>query len=133
MSRMTMGQSKHAEPFWEATKEKKLMYQYCTATDKPVFYPRQISPYSLKETLEWRESSGKGEVYAVTVVHKPTMPMYMPKVPYAVAIVELDEGYRMMSEIVNADVEKVKVGDRVKVTWEELSGGKNYPVFEPDA
>lgn len=133
MSRMIMGQSKHAEPFWEATKTKKLMYQYCTSADKAVFYPRQISPYSLKDTLVWRESVGKGEIYAVTVVHKPTLPMYMQKVPYAVAIVEMDEGYRMMTEIVNTDVEKVKVGDRVKVTWEELSEGKNYPVFEPEA
>lgn len=131
MSRMIMGTSKHAEPFWEATKDKKLLIQWCTATDKGIHYPRQLSPYTLEDTLEWREASGKAEVYAVTVVHKPSMPPMMAKVPYAVALVDLEEGVRMMTEIVNCNPEEIKVGDKVQVTWEELPGGRHMPVFEP--
>lgn len=128
MSRMIMGTSPHAEPFWEATKEKKLLMQWCTTVNKPVHYPRQLSPFTLEDTLEWRESPGRGEVYAITVVYKPSMPM--AKVPYAVALVDLEEGARMMTEIVNCDPTEVKVGDKVQLTWDELPGGRHMPVFE---
>lgn len=130
MSRMIMGTSKHAEPFWEATKEKKLLIQWCTHAEKPVHYPRELSPYSLEDTLEWREASGKAEVYAVTVVHRPTIPVAKGRVPYTVALVNLDEGVRMLTEIINCNPEDVKVGDKVQVAWEALAGGRHLPVFE---
>ncbi|MDY6943364.1 MAG: OB-fold domain-containing protein [Pseudomonadota bacterium] len=132
MSRMMMGTSPHAEPFWKATEEKKLVIQYSPETKRYVHYPREPIVVSPKTgEVEWREASGKGEVYAFSVMRKPGNPAMAAKVPYVVALITLEEGVRFMSNIVNCAPEDVKVGMPVKVTWEELPKGRHFPVFEP--
>ena len=87
--------------------------------------------------MEWRQSSGKGTVYAVSVQHRPVNPTMADRVPYAVALIEVDAGdpespntVRVMSNIVNCDPLHVNVGDAVTLAWEPLSDGRNLPVFE---
>jgi len=70
-----------------------------------------------------RDSSGQGAVYACTVEHKA-------EPPYVVALVELDEGVRLLSNVVGSPPDQVAIGDRVTVTWEPLSDGRNLPLFE---
>jgi len=112
-----------AEPFWEATRDERLILQWCTACEQPVWYPREVCPTCLGDTLEWRDSSGQGAVYACTVEHKA-------EPPYVVALVELDEGVRLLSNVVGSPPDQVAIGDRVTVTWEPLSDGRNLPLFE---
>ncbi len=132
MSRMMMGTSPHAEPFWKATEEKKLVLQYSPETQKYYHYPREAVVVSPKTgEVEWREASGRGEVYAFSIMRKPGNPGMAANVPYVVALVTLEEGVRMMTNVVNCPVESVKVGMKVKVTWEELPKGRHLPVFEP--
>ncbi len=130
MKRMILGTSPVAAPFWEATKEKKFLLQFCATTGKAIWYPRDFSPHALGGNVEWREASGKGVVYAVSVMHRPGNPAMAEAVPYAVALIDLEEGARMLSNVVNCDPDSIKVGDKVKPAWEPLEGGRHLPVFE---
>jgi uncharacterized protein len=124
--------SEVAQPFWDATREQRLVLQWCADCDKAIFYPREVCPRCLKsDGLEWRDASGRGEVYAVSVQHAPQIPMPAYEAPYAVAVVELEEGVRMLSTIVGTDPESVTVGQAVTVAWEPLSDGRNLPLFQP--
>jgi hypothetical protein len=110
-------------PFWDATRERKLLLQWCVTCNAPIFYPREVCPGCLGHELEWREASGRGQVYAYTVDHRNAEELV------TVALVELDEGVRMMSNVVNYT--ELSVSMPVSVTWEPLSDGRNLPVFEP--
>ena len=124
--------SEVAKPFWDATREERFVLQWCADCGKAIFYPREVCPSCLRsEGLEWRDASGTGVVYAVSVQHAPQMPMPAYAAPYAVAVVELAEGVRMLSTIVGTDPESVTVGQAVTVTWEPLSDGRNLPLFQP--
>jgi uncharacterized OB-fold protein len=120
------------EPFWEASREQRFLVQRCDRCDHPIFYPREVCPTCLQsDQLAWTESEGRGVVHAISVQHKPANPMMADRVPYAVAIVELADGIRLMSNIVVDDPESVAVGDPVQLTWEPLSDGRHLPQFEP--
>lgn len=124
---MTPPTSELTEPYWEATKQKKLLLQWCRSCDQAVHYPREACPRCLGFDLEWRPASGKGEVYAVSVQARA------PE-PYAVALIDLEEGTRVMTNITGVDdLYSIKVGMPVRVAWEELSDGRNLPQFEPTA
>lgn len=124
-------ESPASEPFWAATREKRFLYQWCTACAAPVFYPREVCPGCLGSSLEWREASGRATVYTFSNVHRPQMPNFILPAPYTVALVELEEGPRIMTNIVGCDPEEVAVGMAVRVTWEPLDDGRNLPLFEP--
>jgi uncharacterized OB-fold protein len=118
-------------PFWEASREQRFVVQWCSDCEAPIFYPREVCPQCLGTNLEWRPSEGRGTVYAVSVQHKPANPMMADRVPYAVALVELSDGIRLMSNIIGCDPESVAVGQSVQVAWEPLSDGRHLPQFEP--
>jgi uncharacterized protein len=122
--------SDDTEAFWEATRDKRLVLQWCTTCDKAIFYPRAACPGCLGDTLEWRTSAGIGRVHAVSVQHKAANPFMADRVPYAVALVDLDEGVRLMTNIVGCDPEEVTVDMAVSVTWEPLTDGRHLPLFE---
>ena len=74
------------QPFWDATKEKRFLVQWCVDCAQPVFYPREVCPRCLGSDLEWREGRGRGVVYAVTVEYKPQNPAMAERAPYAVIL-----------------------------------------------
>ena len=120
-----------SRPFWDATRERRLLLQWCTACDAPLWYPRDFCPACARSELEWREASGRGVVYAYTVEQRPTMPKRFGEAPFVVALVELEEGVRMLTNVVGGRPDAVTVGMPVQVTWEELSDGRHLPLFEP--
>jgi uncharacterized OB-fold protein len=120
------------EPFWEATRRHVFLLQWCTECEQPIFYPREACPLCLGTSIEWRPASGEGRVYAVSVQHRPPMPLpFYSEGPYAVALVDLAEGVRVMSNVVGCPPEEVVVGMPVALTWEPLSDGRNLPQFAP--
>lgn len=121
------------EPFWAATRERRLLVQWCVSCEQPVWFPREVCPWCLDNALEWREASGRGVVYAFLVEHRPNLPEVFGDSPYVVALVDLSEGVRLMSNIVGCRPDTVDVGLPVQVTWESLSDGRNLPLFEPVA
>ena len=115
-------------PFWEAAKQGKLVLQFCKDTNQFQHYPRPVSIFTGSRNLEWREVSGRGLVYACTVIRVPG-PGLDGRLPLSVVTVELDEGVRMLGNIVNVEADKVAIGQRVEVTWDRLSDDFQYPAF----
>lgn len=119
------------QPFWDATREERLLVQWCDQCDAPIFFPREVCPTCLGSDLSWRDATGGATVYAVSVQHRPAYPTMADRVPYAVALVDLDEGIRMMTNVVGCPPDDVSVGQRVELCWEPLSDGRNLPQFRP--
>ena len=110
----------------EYCKKGQLAYQVCTDDGTPVFYPRAVAPGTASPNLEWRVSKGLATVYATTVVYARDQP------PHNVVLVDVDEGFRMMSRVEDIDPLQVKIGMRLKV---RIHPGDEkqppYPVFVP--
>lgn len=119
-----------SEPFWEATRERRLVLQHCDSCDRAVWYPRVLCPHCSGVDLTWREASGRGTVYAVSVQHRPGHPALADRVPYVVALVDLDDGVRMMTSVIGCPADDVRIGLRVRPAWEELSDGRHLLVHE---
>ncbi len=110
----------------EHCKRGELAYQVCLDDNTPVFYPRSVAPTTGSTNLEWRVSKGLGTVYATTVVYAKDRP------PHNVALIDIDEGYRMMSRVEDIDPMQVRIGMRVKVRFEPGNEKQPpYPVFVP--
>ena len=118
-----------SRPFWEATRERRLLLQYCTVAQKFQHYPRPVSIYTGRKTIEWRAVAGAGQVYAFTVTYRAP-PAFRGREPYIVATIELDEKVRLMSNVVECGPDDVRVGSRVRLAWAPVGGGFNFPVFE---
>ena len=120
------------EPFWDATREGRLLLPWCRSCDQPFWFPRETCPRDLSPDLEWRATEGRGAVHAVSVMPKPGNPLMAGREPYVVALIDLDDGVRVMSTVVATDPWSVAVGDRVVLRWEPLSDGRRLYVFERD-
>jgi uncharacterized OB-fold protein len=103
-----------------------LAYQVCLDDNRPFFYPRVVAPATGSANLEWRVSKGLGTVYTTTAVH------YKDEPPLNVAMIDLDEGFRMMSRVEDIDAMQVKIGMRVKFRVHPGDAKQApYPVFTP--
>lgn len=111
-------------PFWEGARQGKLLLQYSPSANRYQFYPRPFLAGTGESDLEWRESSGKGEVYSMTRIHRPLMGG--THVPYICALVQLDEGVRFLSRVISPEC---RIGDRVEVVWEPRGLDPPFPVF----
>lgn len=118
-----------AEPFWDATRERRLVLPWCAVCGRPHWYPREVCPHCLGDDLEWRPADGSGVVYAVSVQHRPGPGRDPAAGPYAVALVDLPEGVRMMGNVVGGDPEQVHVGMPVELAWQPLSDDRHLPQF----
>jgi len=121
-------QDSDSRPYWEGLRQGELRIQRCNSCSKAVFYPRSICPYCHSDQLAWIVASGKGTIYSYTVVHQAFGP-FAADVPFVIAIIELQEGARMMSRIVDAPRERVAVGAAVRVTFENVGEDLTLPYF----
>lgn len=110
------------QPFWDGLRERKVRIQYSPSSDQWVFYPRSHAPLTLADDLEWRDISGEGTLYTYTIARRPTAPDFAGEEPQIIAVVELDEGPRLTSTLVNVDEDQIAVGMRVKPVFEDLPG-----------
>ena len=116
-----------SQPYWDACKKGKLKMQQCVACGRFQFYPRIICSICSGDSLEWVTVSGNGTVASFTTIARAVSKAY--EAPYVVALIDLDEGPRMMSSISDSGVNDLKVGSRVRVTFEEWSKDIMMPVF----
>ena len=112
--------------FWEGAATGELLIQRCTACGVCQFYPRPFCLACHTGDPEWVRAAGTGTVYAMTTVHLHVDPALEP--PYVVAVVQLDEGPRLVTNLVGT---RAAIGDRVQVAWREREGAPPLPVFEP--
>lgn len=122
-----------SRPFWDAAREGRLLIQRSRRTGRAVFYPRAVSPFGPDDELEWFEASGRGTVYSYTVARRPTAPAWAEDGPYVIAIVELEEGAHMTSNIVECDPDRVRIGMPVEAVFEAVTPEFTLVKFRPAA
>ena len=122
-----------SRPFWDTAKDHRLTFQRCRLCGTNVFYPRDVCPgpdcFGVG-TLDWVVSSGKGNVYAFTVSYQPAHPAFKEDIPYVLAIIALEEGWRMNSNIVNGDPAEIAIGMPVEVVWDDVTPEFTLPKFQ---
>lgn len=116
------------QPFWDGIAEGRLRLQRCAACTRHVFYPRPVCPHCSSLELEWVDASGRGSLYSFSVVHR--RPPGFDESPYAVALVDLAEGVRMMTRLVEVSLDDLEIGQAVEVA---IQGEPALPYFRPSA
>jgi uncharacterized OB-fold protein len=129
MSRHLPVPSKISQPFWDSCKAEAMQIQKCESCGTFAFYPVYICPECASRKLAWTRVSGKATIYTYTVAQKSVFEDV--KGPMVVALVELEEGAMMTSNIVNADPAALAVGMPVRLCYEPISEDITLPVFEP--
>ena len=118
-------------PFWQAARENKLMIQKCSSCQRHIFYPRLGCPFCFSDQVTWVESAGKGKVYTFSVAQNNAPSAFMGDLPFVIAIVRLDEGVQMMTNIVGCDPAQVRCEMPVTVVFEKLNDEITLPKFKP--
>jgi hypothetical protein len=123
--------SPESKPYWEALREHRLVLPSCKACGHCWFPPTLLCPNCNAADVEWRESSGRGKVFTYVVFHRVYHRGFAGEVPYVVALIELDEGPRLLSNIVGIPPEQVTCDMRVHVVYEDITADKTLPKFTP--
>lgn len=105
-------------PYWQGAREGVLLLQRCLDCRVLRFYPRRTCPACWSARAEWERVSGRGRVHSFTIIHRPPAPAFAGRVPYVVALVDLEEGPRLMANVVGAAALEVAIDDPVVVTFE---------------
>src|SRR2546426_11511285 len=116
--------SPETRPFWDAAAAGRLMIKSCGACSRAHYYPRALCPFCGSDRTEWLPASGRGTIYSYSVMRR------LP-VPYAIAYVTLEEGVTMMTNIVDGDLDRLRIGQPVRVVFQPTDGGPPVPMFAP--
>ena len=120
------------QPFWEAARARTLVIQQCADCGHRLFPPGANCPKCGSADLDWTPVSGRGVIYTYTVAHRPPHPVLAEQCPLAIAVIELDEGPRMMSNVVGCDPTTLTINQPVQVAFEPIDESDMVlPVFEP--
>lgn len=122
-----------SKTYWEGAAREELLLKRCTACAKLHYPPRHLCPHCWSDQHEWTKCTGKGVVYSFTVMHRAPIPEFMKRVPYVVALIDLEEGPRTMANIVGDDALQTRIGDPVAVCYEARAGGSKLPQFKRTA
>ncbi len=124
-----------AQRFWEGCRRHQLWIPYCNRCQDFFFYPRPFCPRCFDWSVDWRQVSGRGQIYAFAVHFRATNPLWADDVPYVTAIVQLEEGVRLFTHLVEVepDPQQIHSGMPVEVVFEDLSEEVSLPKFRPAA
>jgi len=112
------------QPFWDAAAAGRLLIKKCGSCGERHHYPRAICPFCGSDRTEWQPASGRGTIYTYSVMRRAP-------VPYAIAYVTLEEGVTVMTNIVDCDLDGIRIGQPVKVVFKPTDGGPPVPMFTP--
>ncbi|MEI8400086.1 MAG: Zn-ribbon domain-containing OB-fold protein [Alcaligenaceae bacterium] len=118
-----------SQVYWDSANQERLMIRHCKACNVLHFMPRYLCPACWSTELEWIQASGFGVVHSFTVVRRAPMKEFDHLVPYVVALIELSEGPRMMANILGPDALTTRIGDQVKVCFEQRGPDAKVPQF----
>ncbi|MBA3304279.1 MAG: Zn-ribbon domain-containing OB-fold protein [Actinomycetota bacterium] len=119
------------QPWWDAAREGKLLIKRCGACGEAFFYPRPFCPGCWSDDVGWEEASGRAVLYTYSVVRRNDLPPFPDRVPYVAAVVDLEEGPRMMTNVVGCDPDDVAVGMALTVEFRQETDEVTVPVFRP--
>lgn len=122
-----------SDQYWQKAKEKELWLRKCNACGNAYFYPRDISPCCFSRDTTWIQASGKATLFTYGIVQRAPHPGFVPDVPFVTAIVELEEGPTMPTNIIMEDPtpEKLQVGMALEVVFEDITDELALPKFKP--
>ena len=120
-----------SQPFWDALRAERVELQRCDDCGRWVYYPRSRCPTCFSEHLTWTPVDGLGTVYTFTVAEQPTAPPFADEVPQLLAIVELAEGVRVSTTLVDADPAAIRVGTPVAPVFDHGDDGLTLLRFRP--
>ncbi|MGI5139076.1 MULTISPECIES: Zn-ribbon domain-containing OB-fold protein [unclassified Streptomyces] len=116
--------------YWEAAAEGRLLIRRCAACGRAHHYPREFCPHCWSEDVTWEQAGGRATLYTWSVVHRNDLPPFADRTPYTAAVVDLAEGPRMMTEVVECAGAELRVGMDLQVAFRR-AGGMPVPVFRP--
>lgn len=116
-------------PYWDAASAGRLVIQHCSVCGRHQFYPRAFCTHCLDQALEWVPATGRGRIYSYTICRIAVAPAFEARLPYVVAMIDLDEGVRMLANIVESDVDRIAIGARVAVRFEQVNEACTLPQF----
>jgi uncharacterized OB-fold protein len=121
------------KPYWDSLKSHAMRLQRCGSCGRFVFFPRALCPFCFSDALTWTPVSGRGVVHAFTVPHRHPSPAFQPDLPYVVALVELEEGPRLMTNLIDVppDPARIAVGMPVEVVYDDVTPEVTLPKFRP--
>ena len=120
-----------SKPFWDGLRDQQVRLQRCDDCQSWIYYPRSRCSVCLSDSLTWCDVAGTGVVYTYTVTHQPTSPHFVGELPQRLVVVELDEGVRLTSTLVNVDDDAIVVGMRVRPVFDAVSDDVTLLRFEP--
>jgi uncharacterized protein len=116
--------------YWDATKRHELVMRRCRSCNEFYFYPRDFCPTCFSFDVEWKKVTGRGKLYSYTICHRP-LEGFEEDGPYNIALVELEEGVRMMSTVVDCPQEDLKIGMALEVVFDDVTPEVTLPKFKP--
>jgi uncharacterized OB-fold protein len=116
------------QPYWDAAREGKLLIRRCTVCHRAHFYPRPFCPHCWSDAVEWEQASGKATLYTFSIIRRNDLPPFPDRVPYVAAVVDLEEGPRMMTNIEGCDEDEVQIGMALTVAF-RAEDDFSIPVF----
>lgn len=121
------------QQFWDKAKAHELWIMRCNDCNQPYFYPRPICPNCFSRNTAWMQASGKGTLYTFAIVHRPPNRGWQDEVPYVPAIILLEEGVRLSTNLIEVepDPAQIKVGMAVEVVFDEVTDEVTLPKFRP--
>lgn len=122
-----------SRPFWEAAKRRELLMPRCRLCDRLFFYPREVCPVCLSPEIDWVKVSGNGRLYSYTVIEQPANPAFRADVPYIYALVQLAEGPRMITNLVECAPEAARVDMPVVAVFDDVTPEVTLVKFKPVA
>jgi uncharacterized OB-fold protein len=121
-----------SEPFWQAARKHNLVLQKCENCGSYQWYPKAWCINCGSTRLDWEKVTGFGTIYSYTIIrHAKANPAFSQDVPYAIVVVVLDEGPRMYGRLLDYPIEKIEIGTRVKVVFEDVTDSIALPQFTP--
>ena len=123
--------SGETKPFWDACKEGKFLIQKCKSCGEYQYHYRGFCSHCWVGEIEDVESKGYGSVWSFTVINRNRSPGFIDDVPYVVAMIEIEGGLKIISNVINCDPWKVYIGMPVKLTFTKVTEEWTFPMFEP--
>ncbi len=121
-----------SQPWWDAAADGRYLIRHCTACDHRYWYPRDFCPSCWSTDVAWEEASGRGTLYTYSTVYRNDLPPWPQRVPYIAAIIDLEEGPRVLGHLVDCSDDDAAIGMAVEVTFRhDEEGGFTLPVFRP--
>jgi uncharacterized OB-fold protein len=120
-----------SRPFWDGLASGKVLLQQCGDCQGWVFYPRSRCSHCLSDRLEWREVSGRGTLYTFTIARSPTSPHFADEAPQRLAVVQLEQGVRLTTTLVNVADADIRIGMQLKPYFDAVSADAVLLRYQP--